>query len=488
MSPSRPGRETSSDVAAFLERFPPFCDLERHHVEDLAQRIEVVSYPPGAVILMQAGEPSDHLFVVRSGIVDLFDEGRVVDHLGEGEVIGISVLSGLGPALSALARDRTECYLIDADEAREVLGTSAGLAFLGRSFAGWKRRDSAELHRQRAGVGDALEEEIARARNNASVATAAGSLPSTVRSLLEDGVDPIDVGHVVGITIDHLTRRLIELAIDEVGQPPTTFAWLALGSAARHEQALRTDQDHALAYGCDDAEAASVDPYFDRLARSVTDGLEACGIPRCRGGVMAENAAWRRTVGGWRHRFGEYVADPEVMGTRVASIAFDYRRVVGPVNVEVVLDRVIRGATTDPAFMRRLMRMALENMAPVGRFRDIVTDRAGTVDLKQSGITLITNLARFFAIEAGISENRTVERLRGAAAAGVLSDTEFDDLREALRVLWRIRLEHHVDLIERGAEPDDNVDPTSLRPISRRALGAALHVVAGAQGRLARRR
>jgi signal-transduction protein with cAMP-binding, CBS, and nucleotidyltransferase domain len=146
MSPSAPGRETPSDVAAFLERFPPFCDLERRQVEDLAQRIEMVSYPPGALILMQSGEPSEHLFVVRSGSVDLLDEGRMIDHLGEGEVIGISVLSGLGPALSVLAREATECYLIDADRAREVLGTSAGLAFLGRSFAGWRRRDSAELH------------------------------------------------------------------------------------------------------------------------------------------------------------------------------------------------------------------------------------------------------------------------------------------------------------------------------------------------------
>ena len=109
---------------------------------------------------MQAGEPSGHLFVVRSGVVELIDEGRVVDHLGEGEVFGISVLSSLGPALSVLAREATECYLIDADQAREVLGTSAGLAFLGRSLAGWKRRDSAELHRERAGAGDALAEAI----------------------------------------------------------------------------------------------------------------------------------------------------------------------------------------------------------------------------------------------------------------------------------------------------------------------------------------
>ena len=47
-------------------------------------------------------------------------------------------------------------------------------------------------------------------------------------------------GHVVGVTIDRLTSRLIELTVVEGGEPPVAFAWIALGSAARHEQALST--------------------------------------------------------------------------------------------------------------------------------------------------------------------------------------------------------------------------------------------------------
>ncbi len=291
MSESSRDRTASTGTAAFLERFPPFRDLDRRHLSDLAEHVEVASYPPDTVVLRQTGEPSHRLFVVKSGIVDLTDEGRVVDHLGEGDVFGLSVLSDLAPALSVRARTVTECYLIDADRARELLGTSAGLAFLGRNLARWRERDSVDQHLQRAGAGDALAEEIARASDLDSVVTAAGRLPSTVRSLLDASVDPIDIGHVVGMTIDHLTTRLVELAVDGAGEPPTTFAWIALGSAARHEQALATDQDHALAYGCRDSEVEAVDPYFARLAGTVTEGLEACGIPRCRGGVMAENPA-----------------------------------------------------------------------------------------------------------------------------------------------------------------------------------------------------
>jgi len=492
MSESSRDRTESTGIAAFLERFPPFRDLDSHHLSDLAEHVEVASYPPETVVLRQTGEPSHRLFVVKSGIVDLTDEGRVVDHLGEGDVFGLSVLSDLAPALSVRARTVTECFLIDADRARELLGTSAGLAFLGRNLARWRERDSVDQHLQRAGAGDALAEEIARASDLDSVVTAAGRLPSTVRSLLDASVDPIDIGHVVGMTIDHLTTRLVELAVDDAGEPPTTFAWIALGSAARHEQALATDQDHALAYGCRDSEVEAVDPYFARLAGTVTEGLEACGIPRCRGGVMAENPAWRRTVDGWRERFGEYVADPGIMGTRIAGIAFDYRRVLGPVDVEAVLDEVIRRARTDDAFMQRLARTVLETRAPLGRLRDVVTERGGehvgTLDIKHGGITLVTNLARLYAIQAGISENRTVERLHGAASDGVITDGTRQDLEEALRVLWRIRLQHHVDQIEAGAEANDHVDPSSLRPMTRRTLAASLHIIAEAQERLAKDR
>ena len=91
--------------------------------------------------------------------------------------------------------------------------------------------------------------------------------------------DPVDVGHVIAFSIDAATRRLLELGMAEHGEPSFPWAWLALGSAARQEQAIRTDQDHALAFeGDPDAADASLAP----LAEFVTAGLEAAGISALR--------------------------------------------------------------------------------------------------------------------------------------------------------------------------------------------------------------
>jgi len=476
------------DIARFLVQYPPFQDLDADRLRDLAEHIEVRSFPAGAEILRQAADPALHLFVIHRGAVQLLDDGHVIDQLGEGELFGVSVFSHLGPTLSARTPGPAECYLIDPDRARAVMGTPAGLALLTSTLIRWRERDMVEQHVRHAGVDDRLVSDIAKAQDLPSLVAASERLPSMIQPLLNDGVDPVDIGHVIGMTIDHLTVRLIDLFIDAQGEPPAAFAWIALGSAARHEQALTTDQDHAIAYG-DRSDLEAIDPYFEALAKAVTDGLEACGIARCEGNVMSVNPAWRRTREGWKQRFGEYVADPDLMGALVAGIAFDYRRVTGAVDIEAALDEVIRAASGDPDFIRRLATTAIKLTPPVGRSRDVVVKRRGEhpgrIDIKRGAITIVTNLARTHAIRAGVTVNRTIERLRSAASAGVISERTRDDLLEAFRLLWRIRLEHHAEQIERGEVPDDYVDPASLPSITGGALGGSLQAIAAAQKQLA---
>ncbi len=475
---------SAEEAAQFLRRFPPFDQLHVTLLGDIAAHVERRSFPPGVDILRQDAEPATHLYLVRKGVVELVGDGHLVDELGEGELFGISVFSGLGPALTVRARDAVECYLIDPAQALTIMGTAPGLASLASHMSRWRERNQVEEHVRRAGIDDAILAEIATSGDAASLAATSRRLPAMVTTQLERGVDPVDIGHVIGITIDHLTMRLINLFEDNRGEPPAAFAWVALGSAARHEQALTTDQDHALAYA-DGTDPDEVDLYFAAFAESVTAGLEACGIERCGGNVMAVNPAWRRTREGWRRRFGEYVADPDPMGARITGIAFDYRRVAGAVDVEATLDEAIRAAGTDRAFVRRLATTALETVPPVGRRHDIEVKRrgelAGRIDVKHEGITIVTNLARVYAIVAGSTQNRTIERLRSAADTGVIPGRASDDLIAAFGLLWRIRLERHAELMALGERPDDLVDPTTLPRITERALGGALRVIADAQ-------
>jgi CBS domain-containing protein len=335
----------------------------------------------------------------------------------------------------------------------------------------------------------AITSAIDRATDVEGVVAAASDLPNVVRTLVATSTDPVDVGHVAATVIDATTRRLLGLAIDRFGEPPVAWAWLALGGEARQEQALRTDQDHALVYDAPEEDEPDLDRYFEPLAAFVTDGLERAGIPRCRGNAMAANPALRRSLGGWVSQFQEWMRAVGGTGSVLLSIAFDYRRVAGALDAEPRLDAVVGTAPSHPLFVRHLSRRGLDDRPPTGFFRDLVVEargeHAGTLDVKHGGITIIGNLARAAAISRGRTPKRTIDRLHAAAAAGALEEDLADGLEEAFRFLWDVRLRHQVRRLDAGREPDDFVDPREIGPVARHGLKEAFKVIERTQRVLA---
>jgi CBS domain-containing protein len=125
------------EVTRFLRDYPPFDALEVAAVERVAAAAEVACYRSGATIFAQGSEPVEHLWVIRSGAVELVHDGRILDLLGEGELFGqASMLSGLPTGFEARAAEDTLCYRIAAEIAREPLAAPAGLRFVARSLLG----------------------------------------------------------------------------------------------------------------------------------------------------------------------------------------------------------------------------------------------------------------------------------------------------------------------------------------------------------------
>src|SRR4029450_7719675 len=182
-------------------------------------------------------------------------------------------------------------------------------------------------------------------------------------------------------------RRPLELGRPEVGDPPLPWAWLALGSAARQEQAIRTDQDHALAFEGDPEPAnASLAP----LAEFVTAGLEAAGIARCDGDVMARTPALRLPLQDWVRRFDFWMSEKTPKASEQLSIIFDFRRGAGKLEAATALDEVMGEGVNHPIFLAHLARRALALRPPIGFVRGLIVDHRGehpgTVDLKHGGI------------------------------------------------------------------------------------------------------
>lgn len=332
----------------------------------------------------------------------------------------------------------------------------------------------------------ALKSAIARAPDRDGVTRAMGDLPEVIATLVESSTDPVDVGHVIAFSIDAATRRLLELGIAELGEPPVEWAWLALGSAARQEQAIHTDQDHAIAF---EGDREVAEPALAPLAEFVTAGLEQAGFARCRGEVMAANPALRLSVDEWVSRFDHWMNLQTPKASEQLSVVFDFRGVTGGLDAEGPLNEAMTLAVERPVFLQHLARRALDLKPPVGFVGKLRVERGGerpgTVNLKHGGILIIGNIARAYAIRAGLTAKRTVERLRGAEHAGEIDAETREGLEEAFRFLWEVRLHHHVDQLRAGQELDDFVDPKDLGGVARQGLKEAFRIIANAQKGLA---
>lgn len=137
---------------------------------------------------------------------------------------------------------------------------------------------------------------------------------------------------VVGSAMSAIGRafkqRLLELAEQSLGPPPVPYCFLALGSMARQEQGVVTDQDNALVLD-NRFDPASHDPYFEALARFVTEGLARCGYTLCTGDVMATNPRWRQPLRVWQGYFKDWIEKPSSEGLLNSSIFFDLDGVHG---------------------------------------------------------------------------------------------------------------------------------------------------------------
>jgi CBS domain-containing protein len=335
----------------------------------------------------------------------------------------------------------------------------------------------------------ALRHTILGAADEEGLARAAEHLPQLFRLLVSAGVPPRDLGRVLSLQHDALVDRLTDFSISRHGRAPVPWAWLDLGSAARREFTLASDQDNALAYATPEpGSEAEVDEYFERLGREVNAGLARCGFGVDNNNVLAGDRQWRMSNVAWLTTFEECLREPNESHLIRATVAFDFRTAAGGLNITPSLTRVMRDAREYPDFMRLMARSAT-GFSVALNFRGGLAverhgDQAGRVDLKHGAIIPLVNVVRFHALANGVTISPTLDRIQAVASLGSLEQAEADALSEAFEAIMRLRFEHHAELIAAGSAPDNLIDAQELTPIARSELREALHSVRRGQKRL----
>lgn len=324
----------------------------------------------------------------------------------------------------------------------------------------------------------ALLQRLAQEDDPRSLSDYRKQLEAIVQQMFAAGFAVQAITRQVSLLNDALTRSLLHRAEQNLGPPPCPYAWLALGSEGRTEQALLTDQDNALAY-----QNQSAGGYFQALARQVLDGLLQAGLPPCPGGFMADR--WGFPLAEWEARFDGWLTNPEGENLLEAQIFLDFRSIAGGLSLEPLTSR-LRQASQNRPFLTALARSALVFTPPLGLLGRLRFEE-GTVNLKKGGLAAIVGLARVYGLEAQSLARPTLERLRAAAEARVISKEEAEDLSEAFLFLSHLRLRHQLQVLAQGQPPTNRVAQAALTPKELQVLRQVFLQVRQAQQTLATR-
>ena len=295
--------------------------------------------------------------------------------------------------------------------------------------------------------------------------------------------------HMVGRAMSEIGRsfkqRLLMLAEDKFGPPPIPYCFLALGSMARDEQLLVTDQDNALILD-NSYDAAVHGAYFEQLSQYVCDGLAACGYTYCTGDIMATNPEYRKTQVEWEACFADWIDNPNPKALLNCNIFFDLTGVHGRIKwAEKLNSFILRRAKKNNRFLACLARNALNRKPPLGFFKDFVMENDGrhnnSINLKRRGTAPLADLIRVHALAVGSQSQNSFDRLEDIIEAGILPKSKGEDLRHAMELISLVRLRHQALDVESDIEPDNNIEPENMSDLERRNLKDAFLVLSNAQ-------
>ncbi|SDJ05796.1 DUF294 nucleotidyltransferase-like domain-containing protein [Aliiruegeria lutimaris] len=337
-----------------------------------------------------------------------------------------------------------------------------------------------DLTRFQAISSASMVQEIAEAYTAQEMAKVTARLPRLLMQLVGAGNRHEVVTRLITDIADAVTRRLLALAEAEFGPPPVPYLWLACGSQGRQEQTGVSDQDNCMIL--DDAVTEADMPYFRKLAKFVSNGLDTCGYFYCPGDMMATAERWCQPLAVWKRYFQGWIDKPDPEAQMLASVMFDLRPIGGTHSLfENLQEQTLEAARRNTIFVGHMIVNSLKHTPPLGLFRGFATVRSGEhkneLDMKMNGVVPVVDLGRIYALQGGITEVNTRARLEAAEALGTISHSGAHDLLDAYDLIAETRLKRQADEIKADRKPDNFMPPSDLSDLERSHLRDAFVVV-----------
>ncbi len=327
-----------------------------------------------------------------------------------------------------------------------------------------------------AGNSQLIPGRIDRAKTLADLTVCASDIQGQVLRLHEQGVK---VEVIAEITSD-LNRQLMS-KVFELTAPPSIKekgCLFVMGSEGRGEQTVRTDQDNGLLLAAEVPESDIV-PF----RKAFTESLEACGFPPCPGNVMVRNPVWSQPIDGFVKQMKSWILTGGGDSAMNLGIFCDAVAIAGRsdllLHAKTVFMEMMRGESAHLAHFANLIDLFASS--DIGRFGSLMVSvgaRSDAVDIKKIGTFPIVHGSRTLAIEKGLLETRTADRIHALAATRIFDADFARNLISALHFFMELRLRSQLKARRLGNLDEESiVRVNELTSADRDILRNAIRVV-----------
>jgi len=105
-------------------------------------------------------------------------------------------------------------------------------------------------------------------------------------------------------------------------------------------------------------------------------------------------------------------------------------------------------------FLGHLANMAIKNSPPIGFFKSFVVEKDGAhkneLNLKVKGVAPLVDIIRLFALERGVRETATLERLDVLRGSHTIVQEYADEFEHALEFIMLLRIHHQFAQMSAG--------------------------------------
>ncbi|WP_366183503.1 DUF294 nucleotidyltransferase-like domain-containing protein [Flavobacterium ovatum] len=291
-----------------------------------------------------------------------------------------------------------------------------------------------------------LIKEIKRSQTASELKQIRSRLGDIIQSSIQKNIPLTHISNIASEVNFAILKRAVEQSILELGSPPARFAWFSIGSQARKEQLLLTDQDSFLVFEDVAPEKyREVKDYFLQLAKKSTLKLEKVGYSVCPNGHVASNMVWCKSLSDWLKQFDSWMKNPGEKNNELSSIFFDYEIIFGDQRIEEALNSIVfENTLNNILFYDFLGNDALRKNAPLSFFKKFLVEEEGPnkdkFDIKTRALMPLIDGARMFTLSFGIKGiNNTYVRFKQLAITDPKHSEVYLDCADAYSALTKFR-------------------------------------------------